>query len=156
MSDSLPQSDVQTSASRPAVVWGAGILSLLTAVACTVLYAMSWRYYWSYLSADFKVALVLLSKLSFLWLLGLGLFRRWRWSRWAACVGFVFLAGQSCWNAFEKPRATPTADLLGVDPSEPGYPEGYVIFSFIFSTLFLAVAILFAFQPKVKRYFKVN
>ena len=154
MSQEPCQYDVPLRAPRPAVVWISSSLALFVAAASTILYAKSWSQYWPRMSSDFGFALALFSKLAFVWALGIGLFQRWRWSRWAACAVLAFLAVHGYLNAFTSPRYTPVADRFGIDPSDPVYRGAGVMFNFTLSTLYVWGTALFIFQPEVKHYFK--
>jgi peptidoglycan/LPS O-acetylase OafA/YrhL len=134
--------DQSSQESRPAVIWFVGIVaaclvvaSVWGAAACLIAHQpttahdvfRSWAHFALYL------------------LVAVGLFRRWKASRWAAVASLVVFAILLVCSVFVTPqRGSKVAVLMAS------------ALMCLVASLILATAGLLTFQPKVSRYFKSN
>jgi hypothetical protein len=138
------QTNEMTQSRRPAVIWIAGIGAVFYAlIGSWMLLARLVRqcrhqahYSWVGFLSIFVIVGVI-------WLVSIGLFRRWKWSRWftvVLLVGWVFYG----WRA---------AFAQAGDALKDGGKTAYLTGSAVVGLMILVVSCLLVFQAKVARYF---
>ncbi len=131
---------------RPVVIWFTGILVLLYAVELMRRAAAKLIHHEHFpLGVVRPFIFIALS-----WMVAIGLFRRWKWSRWVAVVSLVAWGVYSYWVSFSVTNAK-LGEGWTVTAIVP-----VIIVGFVVSSLILLIASLVAFQPKVSRYFDSN
>jgi glucan phosphoethanolaminetransferase (alkaline phosphatase superfamily) len=130
--------------SRPAVIWVVGI------VATYIVVASVWRAVVQRVQHQPQVAFTTVRSwvvFGLYFFVAVGLFRRWKLSRWIAAVLLVVWAIFSYWAASTAPQMKPGEEWTQADGAMD------VITGYVVATLMLAAAGLIAFQPEVSRYF---
>ena len=140
---------------RPLTIWVVAIGLLIFGVVAGLLAVRNiLQYREAFPDYPLRYAAFPILKIAPVLVTGVGLFLRWRWSRW---VAMLLIAGWICFAVYNTiargPSVTVMADAMQIDTEDGGYKLGRILGMIVFCSIAAAIVFALAFSKRVRAYF---